>query len=971
MSDNTPLAPPVAGSLIRFRALGSLDLHDARGGELRALLVQPKRLALFTYLICSNPPRLHRRDSLLALFWPESTEEDARRSLRQALHFLRQTLGRDLLAIRGGDEVGLDFAAIWCDVREFDRALDAGRNEEALDLYRGHLLEGFHAAGVAPEFDQWLEGERSRLRARAVRAATAMADEAERAGDHALAAQRLRHVLQLEPGAESALRRLMTLLDASGDRLGAIRAYEEVARRLAAELDEEPSAETVALAERVRRGTAPRMRHAVPPALTVSAPPATPTASAAGDDAVPPRRFPRSRTLQNALAVFAVAVVVAAVGGVAVLRQFGIGPAASRVAAGKLDERAKLLVADFTVPGADSALGRVVAEAVRAGLGDSKAVRVLSTGTVSDALQRMRRPAGARVDGDVAREIAQREGVAAIVMGDVATLGGAYLLTVRVVDVAKQDALVTAQATAKGPDDLIPAIDRATRALRGKMGESLKSVRAGKALSRMTTGSLDALREYTASYGPFERGDWTTAAAHLERAIALDSNFAGAYVRLWKTYAYAGAESRRRPAVLARAYALRDRVPERERLEVIAAYHGAPASPGYDRARAQAAVESLLAMSPSSALWMQLGNLHRSRGDLTRAESAYRRAVAAEPGAAMMNSLLARNLAHQQRWLAVDSVLTTMRAKGMGDYPFLPSLRIQAAYMRGRLDSAVMLAREAASSPRPQIALTGRRTLRALDLLHGRLAAAQRVARDQRNPTEDLTVRPRTGDERAPLLHALDLAMEDLWVRQDSTRVVRRLAAALRSWPVEQLSLDDRPYLRLARLYALAGDASEAKRWLARYDAEVTDAGVRRQDGPARAAALAWVAAAERRWEDALRETEAASRDVDGGPRVTEVGANFARGFIHAAAGHTDAAIDSFERFLAEPYDYRLTEADDIYLPIALEKLGALYEAKGNTAKALERYERFAALWKDADPELQPRVAEARRRIARLRPRSG
>jgi tetratricopeptide (TPR) repeat protein len=291
--------------------------------------------------------------------------------------------------------------------------------------------------------------------------------------------------------------------------------------------------------------------------------------------------------------------------------------------------------------------------------------------------------------------------------------------------------------------------------------------------------------------------------------------------------------------------------------------------------------------------------------------------------------------------------------------------------MRGRLDSAEMLAREAVSSPRPQIALSGRRTLRALDLLHGRLVAAQRVGRDQRNPTEDLTVRPRTGDERAPLLRALDLATEDLWVRQDSARVVRRLAAALRSWPVERLSLDDRPYLRLARLYALAGDLSEAKRWLARYDAEVTDAGLRRQDGPARATALARVAAAERRWEDALRETEVASRDVDGGPVVTGVGANFARGFIHAAAGHTDAAIVSFERFLAEPYDYRLTEADDIYLPIALEKLGALYEAKGNTAKALERYERFAALWKDADPELQPRVAEVRRRIARLRGRSG
>ena len=181
MSNDSSLSSPVVPPAIHFRALGSIDLHGSRGRELRALLVQPKRLALFAYLVCSNPPRLHRRDSLLALFWPESTADDARRSLRQALHFLRQTLGPDVLAVRGDEEVGLDFAAVWCDVREFERALDAGRPEEALDLYRGHLLEGFHAVGVAPELEQWLDAERSRLRMRAVHAATSLADAAERA----------------------------------------------------------------------------------------------------------------------------------------------------------------------------------------------------------------------------------------------------------------------------------------------------------------------------------------------------------------------------------------------------------------------------------------------------------------------------------------------------------------------------------------------------------------------------------------------------------------------------------------------------------------------------------------------------------------------------------------------------------------------------------------------------------------------
>ncbi|HKG93747.1 MAG TPA: bacterial transcriptional activator domain-containing protein, partial [Gemmatimonadaceae bacterium] len=159
-----------------------------------------------------------------------------------------------MLVGRGDEEVGVDFAAVWCDAREFERALDAGRPDEALALYRGHFLEGFHVSGVAPELGQWLDEERARLRARAVAAAAGLADEAERGGNCALAAQRLRDVLRIDPGAEPSLRRLMLLLHQDGDRAGALRVYDEFARRLATEIEAEPAADTAALAERVRNG---------------------------------------------------------------------------------------------------------------------------------------------------------------------------------------------------------------------------------------------------------------------------------------------------------------------------------------------------------------------------------------------------------------------------------------------------------------------------------------------------------------------------------------------------------------------------------------------------------------------------------------------------------------------------------------------------------------------------------------------
>src|SRR2546422_3621841 len=249
---------PPRPRMIELRLLGRLSLTSADGRDVRALLGQPRRLALLAYLAAATAPGFHRRDSLLALFWPELDQEHARAALRQALHVVRESLGADAVASRGDEEIGLDCAQVSCDVEAFERAVDREQFREALDLYRGDLLEGFFISG-APEFERWLETGRARLREAAARAARNLSERAEARDNLTTAVQLARRAAQPVPSDEAALRRLIAVLDRHGDRAGALQAYEEVAAGVAADYGGEPAAETRALiaAVRARQRAAP------------------------------------------------------------------------------------------------------------------------------------------------------------------------------------------------------------------------------------------------------------------------------------------------------------------------------------------------------------------------------------------------------------------------------------------------------------------------------------------------------------------------------------------------------------------------------------------------------------------------------------------------------------------------------------------------------------------------------------------
>ena len=155
--------------MLRLSLLGPVELTREDGTSVQSVLAQPKRVALLAYLALANPGGFCRRDTLLALFWPESDEAHARRALNQALYFLRRSLGDEVIVSRGDEEVGLNSASLTVDAIQLGVLLTQGRVEEAASLYRGELLEGFHA-DASVEFDHWAERQRHRLRDQAARA---------------------------------------------------------------------------------------------------------------------------------------------------------------------------------------------------------------------------------------------------------------------------------------------------------------------------------------------------------------------------------------------------------------------------------------------------------------------------------------------------------------------------------------------------------------------------------------------------------------------------------------------------------------------------------------------------------------------------------------------------------------------------------------------------------------------------------
>lgn len=214
--------------MIEIHTLGEMDVC-IHGSGARTILAQPKQCAILTYLVVADVT-VHRRDTLVAMFWPEQTSARARSALRKALHHIRRAIGDGIIINHGDEAIMLDRSMIHCDATALRSAAAAGNDEVVLRLCRGEFLSGFHLAD-APGFDAWVERERRMISDRVTASAGRMARNLVHAGrtDEAVASLQIADAMQ--PLGRDIMSEAIDLLTRSGNRILAIRVYDELARR--------------------------------------------------------------------------------------------------------------------------------------------------------------------------------------------------------------------------------------------------------------------------------------------------------------------------------------------------------------------------------------------------------------------------------------------------------------------------------------------------------------------------------------------------------------------------------------------------------------------------------------------------------------------------------------------------------------------------------------------------------------------
>src|SRR5688500_197507 len=534
--------------MFSFRTLGALELRSSSGDESNAVLSSQKLVALLAYLAIARPRGLHRRDTLVGLLWPELDQERARAALRHAAYRLRRVLGADAIVSRGDEDIGADMRVVRCDAAAFEDLLDAGSTAEALALYAGGLRPGLFVSG-APGFDRWLEGERQRLRVRA--SASAWAYAVECAGQvHAEESVRwARRATELAPDDELLLRRAITLIAEKGDRASALRQYEIFAERLESEYDAQPSAETKALVERLRRTNSieeatakrPVAREPVPVRSDVGAQtndvPGTSHIArepmTAAPDAVGEAQS-RRRGVAFRVTLAAAAVIVL-VGGWRLLR--------SDFAASDRADVPTIAVLPFDVRG-DPDLAYL-----REGMTDLLSIGLDGVAGLRSTDPRLvftvaRREGDGSPRAEAAVRIAEQVGAEMYVTGSVLEAGGRITLTGTLHE-RNGRVRTSARTRTTEASQLFDLVDELARQLMAGVLDSVPNdlIR----LAARTTNSVAALRAFLEGERAIRGGRHAVALEAFQQAVAEDTTFALAYYRLgaagrWTTeYALANA----------------------------------------------------------------------------------------------------------------------------------------------------------------------------------------------------------------------------------------------------------------------------------------------------------------------------------------------------------------------------------------------------------------------------------------------
>jgi eukaryotic-like serine/threonine-protein kinase len=241
--------------------------------------------------------------------------------------------------------------------------------------------------------------------------------------------------------------------------------------------------------------------------------------------------------------------------------------------AAALSEKDTIVLTDFANSTGDPVFDDTLKQALSVSLGQSPFLNILSDDKIAETLKLMTRPIGTPVTGAVARELCQRAGSKAVISGAIASLGNEYVVGLKAVNCQTGDVLDQEQATAPAKEQVLDALSGAAAKLRAGLGESLASVqKLDVPLQQATTSSLEALKQYSLQYKAMREQGPAAALPFGLRAIRIDPNFALAQWAVGGNYSSL-AEFGRASQYFTQAFQLRDRVSEKERLQIEAYYY--------------------------------------------------------------------------------------------------------------------------------------------------------------------------------------------------------------------------------------------------------------------------------------------------------------------------------------------------------------------------------------------------------------
>lgn len=354
-------------------------------------------------------------------------------------------------------------------------------------------------------------------------------------------------------------------------------------------------------------------------------------------------------------------------------------------AGAKFHAREFVLVGDLENRTNDPLLSRTVQEALTIALQQSQFVNLVSRARVVDALRRKRHAPGAPVDEAAALDICQRDGIPALITGGVNRSGETTQITIKVLEAGGGSLLFAETAEYTKAEDLFGTVDDLARRVRRNLGESLSRIATtSQPVQKVTTVSIEALRQYSGAVEALARGDYNAVAAPLLAALQLDPEFAMAHLKLANYYVNIAGDKGKGVPEMAAAYRLRDRVTDRERHLIAAQYF--QAHDQFEQSRDSFKIlTSLYPDDPEAAY--ELALVHYALEELKPGIAALRTAIRLNPHAARAHGSLALFLARDnQPQAAIDATNTALSA-GV-DSPYLYWARGLALLALDRLDEA-------------------------------------------------------------------------------------------------------------------------------------------------------------------------------------------------------------------------------------------------------------------------------------------